>query len=96
LRVTQGVEEILSVIGSYFKVTRDVIQEDRRVLRNIAIYFLKKYTGLTNREIGSFFGGISYSGITRVYQRFGEKVLEHKDLRKRIEEIGDILSNVKG
>jgi len=96
LRVTQGEEGILNAICSYFKVSRDVIKEDKRVLRNIAIYFIKKYTGLTNREIGSFFGGISYSAITRVYQRFGEKMLEHRDLRKQIEEIGNILSNVKG
>jgi putative transposase len=96
LGMSRGVEEILDTICSYFKVTRDIIKEDRRVFRNIAIYFIKKYTGLTNREIGSFFGGISYSGITRVYQRFGEKVLEHRDLKKQIEEIGNILSNVKG
>jgi len=95
LRVTQGVEGILNAICSYFKVTLNVIKEDRRVLRNIAIYFIKKYTGLTNREVGSFFGGISYSGITRVYQRFGQKMLKHRYLRKQIEEIGNILSNVK-
>lgn len=96
LRVTQGVEEILNAICSYFKVSRDVIKEDRSVFRNIAIYFTKKYAGLTNREIGSFFGGISYSGITRVYHRFGEKMLEDRNLRKQIKEIGNILSNVKG
>jgi len=96
LGVTKGVEEIINVICSYFNVTRDVIIEDKRVFRNIAIYFVKKNTGLTNKEIGSFFGGISYSAITRVYQRFGEKMLKDRDLRKQIEEIGNILSNVKG
>jgi len=90
------VEGILNAIGSYFKVSRDVIKGDKRGFRNIAIYFIKKYTGLTNKEVGSFFGGISYSAITRVYQRFGEKMLKHRDLRKQIEEIGNILSNIKG
>lgn len=96
LRVTKDVEEIIHAIGSYFNVTREVILEDKRVFRNVAIYFSKKYTGLTNREIGSFLGGISYSAITRVYQRFGEKMLKDRELRKQIVEIGNILSNVKG
>lgn len=96
LRVTRDIEEIIHIIGSYFNVTRDVILEDKRVFRNIAIYFSKRYTGLTNREIGSLLGGISYSAITRVYQRFGEKIVKERDLRKQIEEIGNILSNVKG
>lgn len=96
LRVTKDVEEIIDVICSYFNVARDAILEDRREFRNIAIYFSKKYTGLTNMEIGSLLGGISYSAITRVYQRLGEKILENRDLRKQIEDIGNILSNVKG
>ena len=74
LRITKDVEEILHAIGSYFNVTRDVILEDKREFRNIAIYLSKKYTGLTNREMGSLLGGISYSAITRVYQRFGQKI----------------------
>jgi len=96
LRVTKDVEEIIHAIGSYFNVTREVILEDKRVLRNTAIYLGKKYTALTNREMGDLFGGISYSAITRVYQRFGQKILKNRNLRKQIEEIGNILSNVKG
>jgi len=96
LRVTKDVEEIIHAIGSYFNVTREVILEDKREFRNTAIYFSKKYTGLTNREMGSLFGGISYSAITRVYQRFGEKILKNRNLSKQIEQIQNILSNVKG
>ena len=96
LKVTKDVEEIIHAICSYLNVTRDVILEEKREFRNIAICLSKKYTGLTNREIGSLFGGISYSAITRVYQRFGEKILKNRDLRKQIEDIGNILSNVKG
>jgi len=96
LRVAKDVEEIIHAIGSYFNVTREVILEDKRVLRNTAIYLGKKYTALTNREMGDLFGGISYSAITRVYQRFGQKILKNRNLRKQIEEIGNILSNVKG
>ena len=96
LRVAKDVEEIIHAIGSYLNVTREVILEDKRVLRNTAIYLGKKYTALTNREMGDLFGGISYSAITRVYQRFGQKILKNRNLRKQIEEIGNILSNVKG
>ena len=96
LRPTKRVEEIINAICSYFNVTRGMILGEKRIFRDMAIYFSKKYTGLTNMEIGSFLGGISYSGVTRVYQRFGEKILKNRDLRKQIEDIWNILSKVKG
>jgi chromosomal replication initiation ATPase DnaA len=56
----------------------------------------KKYTGLTNREIGERFGGLSYSGVTRASQRFYEKMARDRTLRRQVEEIDNRISNVKG
>ena len=96
LGVTKDIEEIIHAICSYYNVPQKIILEDKKGFRKIVIYFSKKYTGLTNREMGNLLGGISYSAVTRVYQRFGEKILKDRNLRKQIEDIENILSNVKG
>jgi len=55
---------------------------------------LKKYTTLTNSHIGQLFGNISYSAVTRVVQRFEQKIKKDKDLKNRIESIKADLSNL--
>ena len=59
-------------------------------------YLLKKYTTLTNSQIGQLFENISYSAVTRVVQRFEQKIKKDKELKKRIESIKADLSNLKG
>jgi chromosomal replication initiation ATPase DnaA len=83
-------------VSSYFSIQRSKFLEEKGIMRDIAIYFGRKYTGLTNREIGERFGGLSYSGVTRVSQRLDEKMAKDKSLRRQVEEIHDRISNVKG
>ena len=64
--------------------------------RNMAIYCAKSFTGLTNREIGQYFGGISYSAVTKAKDAF-EKMLPHDGpARKALEKMKDALSRFKG
>ena len=62
----------------------------------MAIYLIKKYTTLTNRQMGQLFGDIGYSAVTGVVQRFEQKIMKDKELKKRIESLRGNLSNVKG
>jgi len=96
LKAAKGVEELVRGVSSYFNVPPNRVLERKGVMRDIAIYFGKKYTGLTNREIGERFGGLSYSGVTRVSQRFEEKMAKNMTLRRQVEEIDARISNVKG
>jgi len=96
LKTTKGADDIIEGISSYYNITWDILLSDKRKIRNIAILLIKKYTGLTNREIGKLFGGISYSAVTRVYQRVEQEISRNKALRKQIEDIEMNLSNVKG
>lgn len=96
LKMVNGIEAIMKAVCSHFGVTRGAIVKDRRWIRKIAIYLSKKHTGLTNREIGEMFGNISYSAITRVYQRLEEMLPGDKELEKQMRSIEAILSNVKG
>ncbi len=35
---------------------------------------IKKHTGVTNRQIGEYFQGLSYSAVAKIYQRFTGKL----------------------
>lgn len=96
LKTIRSMEEMIHGISSYFRVLPNKILGEKGVYRDIGIYLGKRYTGLTNREIGEKFGGLSYSGVTRAFQRFGEKMVKDRNLRRQVEEIGSRLSNVKG
>lgn len=96
LKKTLGAEAIIQVACSYFSLSRDDLLYGKGEARNIAIYLSKKYTGLTNREIGELFGKITYSAVSRVYERLSQRAAKNKVLEKEIAIIQEDMSNVKG
>ncbi len=56
----------------------------------------QRRTGATNDEIGTLFGRVSYSAVSKIYQRIVEKLQTHRELRKEIDKIVFTMSNVKG
>ncbi len=94
-----------AVCGKYYK---RILEEDANVVMlepdvikafadsATAIYLLKKCTGVTNRQIGEFFGEISYSGVAKIYQRFKKEMSGNRKFRKRVAAIQERLSHVKG
>ena len=53
----------------------------------IAVYLMKKLTGMSNKQIGHLFGGLSYSAVSKVYQRFSTEAKTNKPLRKLLKEL---------
>ncbi len=96
LKAMKGIEDLIVDVSSYFSVQPSKVFEEKGAMRDIAIYFGKKYTGLTNREIGERFGGLSYSSVTRVSKRFEEKMAKNMTLKRQAKEIDERISNVKG
>jgi len=87
--------EILDHLAAHFrKPSGEIIQKDKKEMRDIGIYLLKKYTGLTNREIGQQFAHLNDFTVAKIYQRFLEK-LKKEPLFKEIEEIKRNFSNGK-
>jgi hypothetical protein len=84
LKATREMEDLIVDVSSYYNVPPAEALEGKGAMRDIAIYLGKKYTGLTNREIGERFGGLSYSGVTRVSQRFCEKMAGDRTLRRQV------------
>jgi len=87
-------EEIMDSICIYFDISVDeLLGNKNKRYRDIAIYLLKKHTGLTNRQAGEQLDNISYSAVAKVYRRFSEKLKKDKALKKKI---GEIMSDIKG
>jgi len=89
-------EEIMDFVSEYFRLRREEITGNRfPEERKTAVYLLKKRTGATNRQIGEVFGGISYSAVAKIYQRFKKEMSGNRKLRKRVAAIERGLSHVK-
>ncbi|MBW2122404.1 MAG: transposase [Deltaproteobacteria bacterium] len=96
LQASYGFDEIIDAVCSDFEVSRDDLVTGGGESRDIAIYLMKRLTGMTNSQIGQLLGGLSYSGVAKVHQRFSTKLARDEPLRKRIKAIKTNLSNVKG
>ena len=74
----------------------DELVEKREWGKELTIHLMNEYSGMTNREIGRLIVGLSYSVVTRARERFLERTKKDRGLRKKVEKISAILSNVKG
>jgi chromosomal replication initiation ATPase DnaA len=64
--------------------------------RNLAMYVLKKQTGLTNKEIGRHFGSINYSAVTKNCERLESCAKTDRSLQHKIKKLTAAISQVKG
>ena len=97
LKATSRKEDILETISKHFNISEDeFLKANSGEIRKIAIYMIKKHTGITNKNIGELFKGISYSAVAKTYQRFLNQLREDKSLRRKISEIENEMSYVKG
>ena len=65
-------ETIIQAVAGVFAVEEDsVTNKGKSTLpRNAAMYLMKRCSGLGNREIGELFGGLHYSGVSKICTRF--------------------------
>lgn len=61
----------------------------------LLIYFLRKYTDLTLREINERFGGGHYSRVSQAAKRFEEKLKKNSALKNLVGKLEKDMSNVK-
>jgi putative transposase len=96
LQLAFASEQIANAIGTYFKVSPEKVLLDQGENRKIAIYLMKKWTSLTNKQIGNLFGDLSYSAVSKANQRFIADMKKDRKLRKKVDAIMKIMSHVKG
>ena len=88
LHEAYGMEEIIERVANNFKVLKEAIMnKEAPEAKKAAIYLIKKHTAVTNRQIGEHFGGLSYSGVAKITERFSAALKRDKRLSKRIADI---------
>jgi putative transposase len=97
LRTGVVVEDVLQAVVAAYGVSRRDLEVDRKgEARKAAIYLLKRHTGMTNREMGELFGGISYSAVAKAHERICKQLAANDALRERMGQLEERLSKVKG
>ena len=67
------------------------VNNQEKILKNkareVAIYIARDMTGITWKDLGEFFVGVSGALITMVHSRINNKAKKHKRLKGRIDNI---------
>lgn len=88
---------ILEAVCSYYKIDLHDVKSKSRVAhivwgRQVAIYFLKKYTPLPLQAIGAELGGKNHSTILHSFKEVENDINEDERISKEIKEISNILA----
>ncbi len=82
--------DVIKEIAKAFGTDEELLKEKGRkgsTARKAAIYFVQRYSGLGNEEIGKIFGGIHISAVSKASDRLKKEMADDKRLSKRIEKI---------
>jgi len=88
-------EDILSAVTSKFGAGIDILKGKgarNNTAKKMAIYLIKRYSGLGNQEIGELFGGMHYSAVSKSSAKLEREMAEDRNLRNLVE---DLVSHVK-
>lgn len=80
--------EIMKKVAGTFGLGEHELKEKGRrdnMGRKVSIYFIQRYTGLSNEEIGRLFGGIHFSAVSKASAGVREVIARDKKLSKIIE-----------
>ena len=88
-------KEVLEAVASAFEVEEESILSKGtkdNTPRKVAIYLVKRYTGLGNEEISNIFGGIHYSAVSKTATTLESNLGRDKKLAKVVE---SLISKIK-
>jgi len=85
-------ERIIDIISKQFNVEKDVIFEKRKgnIYRKLTLYFLKKYSSLSLKQIGELFR-MDYVAVSQASKRFENELKKNKIALKMAREVTEIL-----
>ena len=82
LKSAYKIEEIVERVAELFNISIEDIKVNKTPqARKIAVYLAKKKTAATNKEIGEYFKGLSYSGVAKLNERFIKEMEGDKRIR---------------
>ncbi|OQX51450.1 MAG: chromosomal replication initiator DnaA [Candidatus Cloacimonas sp. 4484_209] len=85
-------EKIIDIISKQFRVEKDKIFEKRRgnIYRKLTLYFLKKYSALSLKQIGELFD-MDYVAVSQSAKRFENEMKKNKIALKMAKEVAEVL-----
>ena len=64
-------------------------------LCEVATYFARALSGLSGRDLGLYFGGVSGALITVVHERIAQEAAQNYRFKKKLEKIKEQILNKK-
>ena len=85
-------EKIIDIISKQFNVEKDKIFEKRmgNIYRKLTLYFLKKYSALSLKQIGELFN-MDYVAVSQSAKRFENEMKKNKIALKMAKEVTEVL-----
>ena len=90
-----GIDEIVHLISNHFKVPKAKAISSYPY-RGYGVYLSRKHTPCSNVEIGKYFGGLTYSAVTKIGTRLRERMKNDQRLTGELRKLEQMLSRVKG
>jgi len=92
---TYDIDEIVHLLSVHFKVSKDKVLSTYPY-RGYGVYLSRRQTPYSNTEIGRYFGGLTYSAVTKIGTRLKERMRKDERLRGEVRTLEARLSRVNG
>lgn len=83
----QSQENILKGVAKYYKLDKGDILKEKREPRKVAIYLLRRHTGLDLRTISGLLGGVHYSAVSKIVSRLEKERRANSLLNRTLNQI---------
>jgi REP element-mobilizing transposase RayT len=90
LKPRVAIKDVVELVSEQFGCSEDQITAKGRKknkAREVAIYLARDTTGLSCKDLGLYFGGVSGALITMMHKRIAEESAQNRGLRRRIDKI---------
>jgi REP element-mobilizing transposase RayT len=97
LKPRPSVERIVQAVGNEFGCRKGAVLERGRKnnkAREIAIYLARDLSGISCKELGMFFSGISGAAITMKYKQIIKEMDNNKSFRRKVNRIKKHILNI--
>ena len=88
LKPRVAIEHVVQVASEQFKCNEDQVDAKGRKnnkAREVAIYLCRDMSGLSCKDLGLYFGGVSGALITIMHKRIVEESAQNRRLKRRID-----------
>jgi len=97
LKPRVAIEDVVQVVSEQFKCSEDQVTAKGRKnnkAREVAIYLCRDMSGLSCKDLGLYFGGVSGALITIMHKRIAEESAQNRGLKRRIGAIKKRIFNI--